>query len=103
MSIKNHKRTGENIVHTIRSGAVIADILRGTTSDGHAYLYYQTSRAWRPISGLRENFSQRFYERNERDHVMAVQKASLWIRKNPRAADDQSSTEATTQESTEAA
>jgi len=88
MSSKNSKRAGDNIVHTVRCGSIIADVLRGTAADGHAYLYYQTSRAWRPQSGLRENFSQRFYERNERDHVQAVQKASAWIRKNPQAADE---------------
>ena len=64
-----------------------SDIYRGITPDGHAYLYYVLSRIWRPQSGVRENYSNRFYERNEGQIIEVAQKASQWIRQNPRAAD----------------
>ena len=85
------KRTAEEngLVHTVTSGPVLADIYRGATPDGHAYLYYVVSRAWRPRSGVRENYSNRFYERNETQIVEIAQRASEWIRRNPRAADQQ--------------
>jgi hypothetical protein len=85
------KRSAENssLVHTIASGPVLADIYRGITPDGHAYLYYVLSRAWRPQSGVRENYSNRFYERNEMQIVEVGRKASGWIRENPLAADQQ--------------
>ena len=76
MSSNNNrpKRSAENssLVHTIASGPVLADIYRGVTPDGHAYLYYVLSRAWRPQSGVRENYSNRFYERNEVQIVEVV-------------------------------
>ena len=81
------KKSPDNIVTSIESGPVVIDVLRGTTADGHTYLYYQPSRAWQPQNGTRKNFSLRFYERNEKDIIQAVQKASQWIRKNPQAAD----------------
>ena len=90
------KRSAENssLAHTIASGPILADIYRGITPDGHAYLYYVLSRAWRPQSGLRENYSNRFYERNEVQICEIAQKASEWIRANPRAADQQCQTRA---------
>ena len=92
------KRSAENssLVQTIASGPVLADIYRGITPDGHAYLYYVLSRAWRPQSGVRENYSNRFYERNEMQIVEIARKASEWIRENPRAADQQCQSRAET-------
>ena len=81
------KKAQENIVHTVQSGPIVADIVRGTSGDGHTYLYYQVSRAWQPRGGTRSNYSGRFYDRNERDHCKAVQEASKWMRANPQAAD----------------
>ena len=78
---------GSAVVHTVAAGPVLADIYRGITPDGHAYLYYVLSRIWRPQSGVRENYSNRFYERNEGQIIEVAQKASQWIRQNPRAAD----------------
>ena len=75
------------VVHTVTSGPVLADIYRGVTPDGHAYLYYVLSRVWRPQSNVRENYSNRLYERNEMQVVEAAGKASEWIRQNPCVAD----------------
>ncbi len=87
------KKAQNNIVHTARCGPVVIDILRGTTMDGHSYLYYQPSRAWQTKNSPRENFSPRFYDRNERDFVEAIKEASKWIRNNPQAADPSSQVE----------
>lgn len=81
--------TGSAVVHTMASGPVLADIYRGITPDGHAYLYYVLSRVWHPRSSIRENYSNRFYERNEPQIIEIARKAAEWIRKNPQAADQQ--------------
>lgn len=81
------KKAQNNIVHTVQVGPIVIDILRGSTTDSHSYLYYQPTRAWRPASGTRENFSPRFYDRNEKDFTEAIKEASKWIRSNPQAAD----------------
>ena len=81
------KKASDNIVQSVQSGPIVIDIIRGASPDGHAYLYYQPSRAWQPRNGTRQNFSARFYERNEKNLIQAVKKASDWIRKHPDAAD----------------
>ena len=89
MTNSKPRRSAENhtLVHTVTSGPVLADIYRGVTPDGHAYLYYVLSRVWRPQSNVRENYSNRLYERNEMQVVEAAGKASEWIRQNPCVAD----------------
>ena len=87
------KKSQDNLIHTVQIGPIVIDILRGSTMDGHSYLYYQPTRAWRPASGTRENFSPRFYDRNEKDFTEAIKEASKWIRSNPQAADPNSQTD----------
>jgi hypothetical protein len=76
-----------NYVKTIREGAVAANIFRGNTPDGHAYLYFELSRAWRTLSGNREGYSKKFYERNAEAIQRVVASAAQWINEHPQAAD----------------
>ncbi|MEQ8849010.1 hypothetical protein [Botrimarina sp.] len=76
-----------NYVTTIREGAIAANIFRGVTPDGHAYLYYSLSRSWKSPTGNREGYSDRFYVRNGDALQKVVTKACQWIEKNPNAAD----------------
>ena len=78
----------ESPVHSVCVGPIVVDILRGATNDGHTYLYFQVSRAWQPTNGKKVNLSPRFYDRNEKDLLKAIQDASSWIRKHPQAADE---------------
>jgi hypothetical protein len=84
-SKKNPKKS--NYVTTVREGAVAANIFRGQTADGHAYLYFSLSRSWKSSSGGREGYSDRFYDRNEEALQHVVAKACAWMRENPQAAD----------------
>lgn len=55
------------------------------TPDGHLYLDFEISRAWK--AGSREGYSPRFYARN-RDGIKEVaDMAADWIENNPEAAD----------------
>lgn len=85
-SSKNAEKSG-NYVTTIRDGAIAANIFRGVTPDGHAYLYFSLSRSWKSSTGNREGYSDRFYVRNGEAIQKVVAKASQWIEKNPHAAD----------------
>ena len=76
-----------NYITTIREGAVAANIFRGQTSDGHAYLYFSLSRSWRSSGGNREGYSDRFYDRNEAALQAVIAKACAWMREHPEAAD----------------
>jgi len=81
-------KQSDSLVHTIEVGPVVVEVLRGATNDGHVYLYFQLSRAWQAAAGKKRNHSNRFYDRNEKDVVKAVQEATSWIRKHPQAMDD---------------
>lgn len=84
---KNTTKKNTNYVATIRHGAIAANIFRGLTPDGHAYLYFSLSRSWKSANGKREGYSDRFYDRNEAAIQQVVSKACAWIRENPQAAD----------------
>ncbi|MEZ6117121.1 MAG: hypothetical protein R3C28_11185 [Pirellulaceae bacterium] len=66
-------------------GPVVIDILRGSSNDGHTYLYFHFP-AWQSGHGKKVNLSPRFYDRNEKDVLKAVQGFGL-DSKNPQAAD----------------
>ena len=88
MSKKAKEAKESNYVRTFRSTvcpAIAANIFRGTTSDGHTYLYFELSRAWK--SGKREGYSQRFYSRNADGITEVAKAAEEWIENNPQAAD----------------
>lgn len=88
---KNKKES--NYVITLRSEicpAIAANIFRRSTPDGHPYLDFEVSRAWK--SGNRQGYSSRFYARNRDGIKEVVDLASEWIQQNPHAADELSST-----------
>ena len=77
-----------NYVITLRSEicpAIAANVFRRSTPDGHLYLDFEISRAWK--SGNREGYSSRFYARNREGIKEVADLASDWIEKNPQAAD----------------
>ncbi|MCB0325191.1 MAG: hypothetical protein KDD69_16525 [Bdellovibrionales bacterium] len=84
---KKDSEKSTNYITTIREGAIGANIFRGVTPDGHAYLYFSLSRSWKSANGSREGYSDRFYERNADALQAVVAKACDWISKNPEAAD----------------
>ena len=76
-----------NYVKTIRDGAVAANIFRGNTPDGHTYLYFELSRAWKSLTGHRDGYSRKFYDRNSASLQHVIAEASAWIKAHPEAAD----------------
>ncbi|MEM9511607.1 MAG: hypothetical protein AAF978_02825 [Cyanobacteria bacterium P01_E01_bin.48] len=89
MSKKKKEAKESNYIRTFRSKvspAVAANVYRGTTSDGHTYLYYEISRYW--SSGQREGYSSRFYSRNADGLAEVVTAAAAWIEENPQVADE---------------
>lgn len=85
----NDKNGSTSLVKSKRFGQVVADVQRRmAVYTGHAYLDFTLSRAWKPRPDGRENFSDRYYDRNEKDLLQAVKWAADWIRKHPQAADE---------------
>lgn len=89
MPKKTKSKKESNYVHTIRSEtdpAIAANVFRRVTPDGHAYLDYELSRAWK--SGKREGYSSRFYNRNRDGLVEVIARVTEWMEQNPHAADE---------------
>ena len=87
MSKAKKNQSSSNYIHTIRQGAIAANIFRGNTPDGHTYLYYELSRSWKTVSTNREGYSKKFYGRNADALLSVIAEATLWIEGNPQAAD----------------
>ena len=87
MSKTKKSPASTNYVKTIRDGAVAANIFRGNTPDGHCYLYFEISRAWKSQSSNREGYSKKFYERNQQALINVLDQACRWIVDHPEAAD----------------
>jgi hypothetical protein len=84
---KKNTKKSNSYVTTIREGAVAANVFRGQTPDGHAYLYFSLSRSWKSAAGNREGYSDRFYDRNEEALQRVIAKVCAWMREHPEAAD----------------
>ena len=50
MSKTKKSQPASNYITTIRDGAIAGSIFRGNTPDGHTYLYFELSRAWKAQS-----------------------------------------------------
>jgi hypothetical protein len=88
MSKRKKSTPSSNYVTTIREGAIAANVFRGSTPDGHMYLYYELSRAWKTQASGREGYSKKFSERNEEALIRVVTMASRWIEEHREAADE---------------
>ena len=87
MSKAKKNQSSSNYIHTIRQGAIAANVFRGNTADGHTYLYYELSRSWKTVSTNREGYSRKFYDRNADALLSVIAEATLWIEGHPEAAD----------------
>ena len=90
MPKKSKTKKESSYVYTIRSKvdpAIAANIFRRATQDGHTYLDYELSRAWK--TEKREGYSNRFYVRNCEGLIEVIQRATEWIEQNPQAADSE--------------
>jgi hypothetical protein len=87
MSKSKKNQASSNYVTTIREGAIGANIFRGNTADGHTYLYFEISRAWKSQTSDRQGYSKKFYDRNQVALVNVVNRAAQWLQEHPEAAD----------------
>lgn len=76
------KQAKQNLVETIREGAVAASIWRRQTPTGFEYLDFSISRSWKMKSGEKEGYSQNFFERNEDALSEVIRRACQFIREH---------------------
>ena len=81
---KTKSKAGMKPVHTIRKGAIAANIWQRQTQTGFSYFEYSLSRSWKSQTSEKEGYSSNFFPRNEAAIIEVVQQASAWIQnQNP--------------------
>jgi len=76
---KTKSKTGTKPVHTIRQGAIAANIWQRQTQTGFSYFEYSLSRSWKSQSSDREGYSSCYFPRNEAALMEVIKQASAWI------------------------
>lgn len=79
---KPSKSNAQNLVKTIRNGAIAASIWKRQTSTGFEYLDFSLSRSWKLKSGDKEGYSSNFFPRNEEAIIDVVEQAVEYIQAN---------------------
>lgn len=72
-------RKGIKPAHTIRHGAVAANIWLRQSQTGFVYYDYSVSRSWKSTNAGKEGYSQNFFPDNKMQLLSVVAEASDWI------------------------
>jgi hypothetical protein len=76
---KSSSKKGQKPVHTIRRGAIAANIWQRQTQTGMPYYDYSISRSWKSQNTGKEGYSTSFFPRNATELVDVVTEATAWI------------------------
>jgi len=66
-------------VHTVRKGAIAANIWQRQSPSGYAYFDFSLSRSWKSLSTDKQGYSRNFFETSADDLVEVIRQASAWI------------------------
>jgi hypothetical protein len=81
--MENKKKTtpnqGQKPVHTIRRGAIAANIWQRQTQTGMEYYDYSLSRSWKSQNTGKEGYSTNFFPGNRLELIEVVTEATEWI------------------------
>ncbi|TWU21408.1 hypothetical protein [Bythopirellula polymerisocia] len=72
-------RVGIKPVHTVRKGAIAANIWLRQSQTGFVYYDYSISRSWKSTNAGKEGYSQNFFPDNKMQLLQVVAEASDWI------------------------
>lgn len=73
------KETSE-LAHTIRDGAIAANIWRRQSQTG--FPYYEFSRSYKSVSSGKTGYRTNYFSKNKEQLVKVVELASMWIAEN---------------------
>lgn len=66
-------------VHTVRKGAIAANIWQRQSPSGYAYFDFSLSRSWKSLSTDKQGYSRNFFETSADDLFEVIRQASAWI------------------------
>lgn len=84
------KLAGQKPIHTVREGAIAANIWKRTTQTGWDYFEYSLSRSWKSESTGKDGYSSNFHPRNQAALQDVIAKASAWITEQMAEPEEQS-------------
>lgn len=70
---------GTRPAHTVREGAIAANIWLRQTQTGLPYYEYSLSRSYKSMTTDKSGYASNFFSRNESALVNVIQQASQWI------------------------
>jgi len=75
-------KKGQKPAHTIRRGAIAANIWQRQTQTGMEYYDYSLSRSWKSQNTGKEGYSTNFFPSNRSELMDVVSEATAWIAEN---------------------
>jgi len=76
---ETNSKKGIKPVHTVRQGAIAANIWLRQSQTGFVYYDYSLSRSWKSSTAGKEGYSQSFFPDNKMQLLEVVAEASDWI------------------------
>ncbi len=74
-----NSKKGQKPVHTIRYGAIAANIWQRQSQTGFTYFDFSVSRSWKSTNAGREGYSQNYFHDNSEQLIQCIEGASEWI------------------------
>jgi hypothetical protein len=76
---ETNPKKGVKPAHTVRQGAIAANIWLRQSQTGFVYYDYSISRSWKSTKAGKEGYSQNFFPDNKMQLLEVVAEASDWI------------------------
>jgi len=76
---KKEKKKGSTLAHTVRRGAIAANIWLRQSHAGFVYYDYSISRSWKSTKAGKEGYSSSFFPENKMALLDVIAAASDWI------------------------
>ncbi len=76
---KTTDNKSNELAHTVRDGAIAANIWKRQSQTGFPYYEYSLSRSYKSVSSGKSGYTSNFFARNEAALLNVIQQASRWI------------------------
>ena len=76
---KTEGKDNSELAHTVRDGAIAANIWRRQSQTGFPYYEFSLSRSYKSMSSGKTGYRDNFFSKNEAQLVNVIEQASKWI------------------------
>ena len=76
---KNQSNEASELAHTVRDGAIAANIWKRQSQTGFPYFEFSLSRSYKSVSSGKAGYRSNFFSRNEAQLLKVVAEACRWI------------------------